>query len=209
MKAFYDMPDAQLVGWTQNAVAQADVYDSVLFADDDQKDAYRAAGAEFVEAQVAQIEAETAAKNATQRKNRARAAWLEMARPFNNLWQIDPDVSMEVRTKMQLPVRQKQGARTSPQTPTGLIVKALSNGSLTLTWDRNGNTRSTSFMVEKFENGEWLGVFATSGTRARMEGFPPGVPVTLRVRAMKGRLASAPSVTVSVYGGWDELREAA
>lgn len=201
-KPFYDMTNPELVNWTNNAVTTAPLYDEILFpGGTPEVDAFTGAGNAYVNAQAAQIAAEVAAKNATVAKNAAKKAWLELVKPYNNAWQLNPLVTEAIKTALQLPVRTGPGSVTAPVTPTNVIVTPNANGTVDVRWKRNGNSSATTFIIEQQIGSTWSGVFAATTTKAHMSGFAPGVPATFRIRAVKGQMSSAPTPTFSIYSG--------
>jgi hypothetical protein len=87
-----------------------------------------------------------------------------------------------------------------PSEPTQLTATPFANGTVQLTWKRNGNPATVMFVIEtKTEGGEWTPVKMVGRSRAVLSGFAPGTPAWFRVYATKSGQASVPSFDVSIY----------
>ena len=71
---------------------------------------------------------------------------------------------------------------------------------MNLSWNRNGNPYSVSFVVESSADGTNWSTAAYTGKRtAMLEGYAPGVKTYFRVRATHRNVASLPSNTFAIY----------
>ena len=96
--------------------------------------------------------------------------------------------------------------RTEPSRPTlpvpvaGVTTEAFADGTVRLAWDRMGNRRSTTFLVERSADGaSWTQVGATSATKVSLDGFEPGVGTWFRIVATNSLGAAKPSPKASIY----------
>ncbi|MBL8061089.1 MAG: fibronectin type III domain-containing protein [Chthonomonas sp.] len=137
-------------------------------------------------------------------KNALRDEVLETLRQVSRYVYADPDVDNALLNKAGFSPRPEFGRRTSPKEVTDLVAEAHSNGSVTLKWNRSGNSRSALFKVwAKGLAGPWVNVGATTKLKITLENFTPGVSKVFYVTATVNNQTSLASTYASIYGGWE------
>lgn len=109
---------------------------------------------------------------------------------------IDPDLKAEL------------GINTSPSSigpvvpVIDLAVAGFATGTNKLSWKRNGNATTTTFLIEarSGESEDWTLLDAVTNTRFNHTGQIPGVQVQYRVISKRGGVKSDPSNEAVVYG---------
>ena len=159
-----------------------------------------AASVDFNAALNASLLARDAATNAVKTKDTTKQSSISTARLWAQRVQNNPAATPAMLTSMGIvPASAPAGPVT---VPTFLGANPSSSGTCVLTWNANGNTRATTYVLEQNIDGTgwtWLG----STTKRRFEdgGATPGVPKLYRVRAQRGGVTSAPSAEAGIYGG--------
>ncbi len=92
-----------------------------------------------------------------------------------------------------------------PQTPTDLIANAFANGTVNLSWNRNGNPYGVIFVIEaSFDGSAWVQVGSTKTRSTTLSGFQPGTTRWFRIRSTTKSQQSANSTSVAIYGTGEE-----
>lgn len=97
-------------------------------------------------------------------------------------------------------VYDSSGTTIIPVTPIDLLANPDAEGSVKLSWKRNGNPQGVVFVIEQSPDGEaWSQVFSTTKARVTLSGFTPGVEFWFRVRATKNDIVTLPSVPAGIW----------
>lgn len=133
-------------------------------------------------------------------KNELRDEVLDALRQITRYVYADPEVDDALLNKAGFSPRPDLGRRTSPNTVTVPEATAHSQGSVTLKWNRNGNSRSALFKVwAKGMTGPWVNVAATTKLKITLDGFAPGIYKSFYVTATVNNQTSPASGYVSIY----------
>ncbi len=87
---------------------------------------------------------------------------------------------------------------SAPIVPTTMLAQAVANGTVNLSWDRAGNTRTTKFVVEKRVGTEWVLVDIVTATSLTVPA-KIGERAAFRVSARNGQGTSMPSNEAVIY----------
>jgi hypothetical protein len=89
-----------------------------------------------------------------------------------------------------------------PQEPTSLVATPNANGTVFLSWNRNGNPYGVEFIIETGSDGvSWQQWTVTKKKSLTLDGFTPGVQKWFRVKASNRGLTSVASNSAAIYGG--------
>ena len=140
------------------------------------------------------------AKASTAAKNASRQVVLDGIRQTTRTVYANPDVDDALLCKAGFSARPDLGRRTSPKEVTGLVAMAHAHGSVTLKWNRNGNSRSALFKVwAKGVTGPWVNVASTTKIKITLENFAPGVFKVFYVTATVNNQSSFASTYAAIY----------
>ncbi|HMS56139.1 MAG TPA: fibronectin type III domain-containing protein [Fimbriimonadaceae bacterium] len=112
----------------------------------------------------------------------------------------NPSVTPAMIALLGLEPRDTSNTSAIPYTPTSFEATPNADGSVKLSWNRNGNSSRAVFIVEqKDAGGEWSIFTTTTKTRETHFGFAPGEEKWFRVYASINGQVSAPSFEDSIY----------
>ncbi len=101
--------------------------------------------------------------------------------------------------------RDEERTPVVPQTPTDFQAEPFANGTVQFGWGRNGNPYGVVFVLEHSPNGtSWSQIWSGRQSKAKLEGFTPGVLGWFRVRARTATLFSDWSTPEAIYGTGDD-----
>lgn len=146
-----------------------------------------------------------AAKNAqtaaVARKDAARTTLEHDYRAMVQRIHVNPAVTDAHKAAAGIPMRDTIRTFAMPPAPLDLVVSAQSNGTNYLAWNRNGAPERTDFAIEArtAPSEAWIMVGSVSATQFQHTGQKPGVAVTYRVSARRGKYQSQPCAPVGVY----------
>lgn len=147
-----------------------------------------------------QIAAVAALASANQAKHDARNAAVETFARYLNVVFNAPTV--DANDIASLGMRQRKATRTPvvPRRVSGLVATPTVSGTVELSWNRNRNAYSVTFVVETRDaSGNWLPATLTTKCKATLSGFPPGKAAAFRVVARKGSRVASPSNVAVIY----------
>jgi hypothetical protein len=140
------------------------------------------------------------------KNNRKRNIEGEIAR-LANLFYNNPNVTDSMLIAAGFAPRDQHRTPAVPKEPTDLLAKPSANGTVKLSWKRNGNARTIIFVVEaKPEVGEWKQVFSTTRTSCVLRDYTPGHGMWFRVIATKQGESSIPSNETPIYHADEDVQ---
>lgn len=142
-----------------------------------------------------------AAKAATQQRDANRQSAIDQfAYYFANIYN-NPSVTDAMIAEAGLAPRDGSRTKKVPYQPANLAATPSPSGSVTLTWDANGNTWGATYVVECQAAGAETWTFLGTSTKRRETflGFTPGVETWFRVTAQRNGEVSEPSYPASIY----------
>jgi hypothetical protein len=89
--------------------------------------------------------------------------------------------------------------RRLPIVPTGFAAVPAVDGTVKLTWNRNGNVSGTSFLIEQKVGTTWTFISSTTSTKITLSGYTPGTTSTFRVIATRLQMSSPASNEFTIY----------
>lgn len=144
--------------------------------------------------------AQSVSKGATKSREDQRLATTHVIGEFNEQWQANPLVTDAILADLQLPVHKTIPSNNAPVAPLTLTATPTSTGQVKVKWNRNGNSKTTTFWLQWDDNGTWTTIFAGTAAKATLEDWPINVPATFRVLAAKKNQVSGPSNTATIWG---------
>ena len=113
-----------------------------------------------------------------------------------------PGVSAALKASLNINPHDGKRTHTPPTQPLSLVATPDSSGVNSLKWKRNGNSRTTNFLVEATTGAGKPFAVVGNTTKAKFDhtGQTPGVMMTYRVTATRADASSLPSLPVTVYG---------
>lgn len=189
--------------WLLNFFNQCDSYQTLLKITEAQVAAIGAAQTAFAGTMDAVEGAKAALASAIQDKTTHRLDAIEVVTPLIKKFQADTTLPPSILALLQ--VAPTGGGRSTVPlyAPTELVAYANgTEGTVSLTFNRNGNNNKTTFVVEALsESGEgWTTVFVSTRTRVVLGGFSPGVQTQFRVYAHRAGNSSGVSNIATIYG---------
>lgn len=191
--------DAQYNDWATNFASVAGANAAALKLGLPDVTAINGAATTFATDYIAVNAARNAFKGAVSAKNATRKSSEATLRSYAKLILANPTISPALKGQLGLnPGVTPSGPVTAP---VQLSATGYGNGTNQLAWKRNGNARSTVFIVEaKFgDSPNWTVIEVTTRVRFAHEGQTPGQKVVYRVSAKRGPNQSAPSNEAVVY----------
>lgn len=160
----------------------------------DASDLYATTLLDFQAAQAA-LDAAKAARD-TQRE-----AMLDTFCAYLKIMYATPSVTDESIASLTLAIRDETRTPVVPTTPVDLLATPFADGTVTVSWKRNGNPYGVVFTVETAEADatHWTVLGNTTKARETYSGFVPGVPRWFRVTASKNGIVSDPSFLAGIY----------
>lgn len=118
---------------------------------------------------------------------------------YANAWQIDPDVSDDLKLSLGLEIRDTTPSPRPIYQVTGLSASGSDTGIVKLKWSRTGNLPGCNFIVQASQNGgDWNFVTVTTKSRVAIGGQAM-VPTAYRIVTERRGQFSAASGSVNVY----------
>lgn len=195
---FLPQDDLALQAWLNNFAETCEKYESELDLDTEELAEINGAASGFSTDLTAQSTAKAILKGATAAKNSAKTTANAVARKYAKEFKANPTVSSEILSELQI----VSNAVTSPVTTvTGVSVTGCDDGVNKVTWNRNGNSQGTSFIIEYRVDGQSNWNFAGVVTKVKFdhENQTPGVMTWYRIISTRAGTNSAPSVAVAAY----------
>jgi hypothetical protein len=199
------LPDAeaQYKIWLDNFVAQCDLNKTVLGLSTSAlasiMDEYEVYGSSYAEATTTK----EVLKGLTTSKNKNRQKMSGTVRSYAKLWKANPAIPSAVIGALGIQTSSTSGPVV---TVTGLDVVGCDDGVNKLSWNRNGNSSGTMFIVEYRLDGatSWTFAGAVTKTTFAHDEQTPGVTVWYRIIATRAGTNSAPCAPKPAYGNLDD-----
>lgn len=187
--------EAELVIWLANFVNTANanlVVLGLVAADIDPVKALQptlTANLNDVEAKKAALASSVETKDAT------KDSIIQKVRLLVNKIQANPAVTVALKAQLGISTHEGGTYPQHPVPPTDLVAVLQSDGSVNLTWNRNGNAPKTQFVIEYSVGAttNWILLDVITKTNYNHKGFPAGVPIKYSVKARKGGETSGTS----------------
>lgn len=146
--------------------------------------------------------AKAAAKAATQTRDADRKTLADFFGQLVNAIYANPAVTDAMIADAGLQPRDKTRTKPTAYTPTNFNAAPDAGGNVTFTWDANGNSKNTLYVIETQSPGDeaWTILASTTKRRVTFYGFAPGVEKWFRVSAQRSSGASTPSFPAVIYG---------
>lgn len=142
-----------------------------------------------------------AAKAATQTRDLSRTDALTFFGQLLATIYKNPSVTDAMIAEAGLVPRDGTRTKKVPYQPANLNAVPTPSGSVTLTWEPNGNAYGITYVVEYQAPGAESWTFLGTSTKRRETyfGFAPGTEVWFRVTATRNSQTSEPSYPASIY----------
>lgn len=149
------------------------------------------------------ITAKEVLKGLTTTKIKNRQKMSGTVRSYAKLWKANPAIPSSVIGALGIQTSSTSGPVV---TVTGLDVVGCDDGVNKLSWNRNGNSPGTMFIVEYRLDGatSWTFAGAVTKTTFAHDEQTPGVTVWYRIIATRAGVNSAPCAPKPAYGNQDE-----
>ncbi|HZH97594.1 MAG TPA: fibronectin type III domain-containing protein [Fimbriimonadaceae bacterium] len=158
------------------------------------------AATEFNDALADHFSAIAASKSATSLKNQKRENLVKVLSEVGAIIYRTPSVTDDMILRAGYAVHDTHASPGTVDKPLSLQANPSADGSVKLTWNRNGNKGGTIFNVEyKTENGQWAFLASTTKAKITVTGFTPGIATWFRVRASRDTSYSLPSNEAPIY----------
>lgn len=190
--------DAHLVGWYNNFAANCAENADELGLSPDEVEAIFQASRRLDQDLLALQEAHAAYRAAVAKKDTTRSETVEFARIYARIFKANPGVTPSLQMRLGI----VSSAPSSAVVPVNnLVADGDGNGVIALRWDRNGNSRGTSFLVEyrAYADGEWRTAGVTTKTRFKHTGQVVGRTLAYRITSIRSDEVSIPCPVVLAY----------
>lgn len=196
--------DSKLRQWLSQFSESAALHQAELGLTNDEVEALEEAAAEFSAAYGECEIYRNLARGKTRTKDMARERAEALFRSIGKVILVDSNIGPQVKADLGMNPGDTPASQIAP--PTQLAAVGYSNGENRLSWQRNGNSVHTMFLIEalKGTESEWKFIAATTRVRFVDRGQKPGQRVIYRVRSQRGRNLSAPSNTAMIYSNGEE-----
>ncbi|HMS55910.1 MAG TPA: fibronectin type III domain-containing protein [Fimbriimonadaceae bacterium] len=112
----------------------------------------------------------------------------------------NPAVTPAMIAELGLVPRDTKPTKAVPRVPQNFFVVPSADGSVALRWNRSGNSKRVTFVVEtRRADGDWSVLTITNKTKVKSTGFPPGEEAWFRVYATVNDRTSPPSASSTIY----------
>ncbi len=192
--------DALYKSWIATFASVATANATLLNLSTGQTTALTTASSDFTTAYNANRSAKANAKGKAAAKRTSRTSSEALFRATAKVITANPDISDDLKAELGLNVAPPPATPVVPVAD--LAVSGFANGDNKLVWKRNGNTKTTSFLIQaKYgSSNTWTLVAATNTIRYTHSGQTPGLQVIYRVISQRGGVQSSPSNEAIVYG---------
>lgn len=104
-----------------------------------------------------------------------------------NKIQAKPDVPTALKAQLGISTRDGGTQPAHPIAVTDLVAKLTPDGSIELSWNRNGNSPTTNFMIEYIDEtvNDWKLLDVVSKTTYLHKGHPLSIPIKYIVKARR------------------------
>lgn len=192
--------DAAFLTWSKLFASVASANAAALHLTEEETSALSDAAAGFAAALSASEAAKASLKGLVSEKVNRRNEAEAIIRTHAKMISADPTISVDLKGALGLNLGERRSAPVTE--PSTVCASGQSNGTNLVTWNRNGNSRSTIFILEaKIGNGQYTVIDVLTRTRFEHKGQIPGQQICYRVRAKRGDVISGPSNVAVVYLG--------
>lgn len=193
--------DAQFANWAKKFAANAAVHAAELNLTPDQVEALTESVEQFRDAYDESQAAKAKAAGKVSTKDEMRRVCEDLIRPTARVINANPNIATD--TKASLGINVTHTSVSPVECPTEVMASGYANGTNVIRWNRNGNAKNTTFLVEAlYENkGPWSFVGITNKTKLVHSGQVPGRNVTYRVFAARDDKRSGSSGWGTIYEG--------
>ena len=187
--------DADLIPWLGNFVSVANANLGILGLIAADTDPFKPLQQTY-SANLNDVEAKkTAYTAAVDSKDATKDSIIQKVRILVNKIQANPAVTPAMKAQVGISTHEGGSYPQHPVPPTDLVAVLQSDGSVNLSWNRNGNAPGTQFVIE-YSSGaatNWILLDVVTKTNYNHKGFPAGVPIKYCVKARKGGETSGTS----------------
>jgi hypothetical protein len=190
--------DAELVSWLKNYADTCAELQQELGLSNEKLLALENEVSQFRSAYAAYVSSRAEARGFTATKNVKKESVLATVRAFTREFKGKPNISPGdlatlgvVRSRVSRPL----------QLVTKLNVQPFADGTNLITWNRNGNSETTNFIIEytSADREDYRFVASTTKTRFKHLNQTPGRPLHYRIYASRAGKQTTPCTPVSVY----------
>lgn len=144
--------------------------------------------------------AKLAAKSAVATKESQRKAAQNSLFAWVKQWRANTAIPDALLEQLMVAPHKTPGTKTAPTTPTSFQAVPNGLGVVKFTWDRNGNTSSTTFVIEsrKSPTDDWAVAFTTTKTKFELQ-VTPGQYIAFRIYANRNNTNSVASAPVILW----------
>lgn len=154
----------------------------------------------FLDAKTAVEDKRSEYRAAVEEQNQFRDELVTLMSQYTSIIYKNPSVTPAMIALLGLEPRDTSPTPSVPFTPTSFEATPFADGSVNFSWNRNGNSRNTNFVIEqKNPGGEWSVLTTTTKTKISLFGFNPGEEKWFRVYATVNGQVSAPSFEDPIY----------
>ena len=111
----------------------------------------------------------------------------------------NPAITDAMLVAIGLEPRPSTRTKHLPIVPTEFAAVPAVDGTVKLTWKRNGNVSGTSFLIEQKIGSTWTFICSTTTTKLTLTGYTPGATSTFRVIATRLQMSSPASNEFTIY----------
>lgn len=197
---FLPTQDANLIPWTENFIAVANVNLVMLGLATTDITTLTTKKTDFATGLNTAIAKHAESKAATDAKNLKRSSLATQLRALARQIQAKPGVTDAVKIQLGLKPSSPIPAPTGPFTPTDLTYEIISETTILLKWNRNGNPQGMNFVIEAspLPDKDYKMIDFTTKAFLEVTYRDPSGKTYFRVRAKKGEEASEPSNSILI-----------
>jgi Zn-dependent M16 (insulinase) family peptidase len=190
--------DAQLQLWLTNFTSIAEANEALLELNKEDIEDLNASKAEYSQKLDGLEAAKGAQRAATNGKNKSKSNVSEKVRRLTRKFKGNPNVNETLLKSLGVVSNKKSGPVV---TVTGVKVRGSNEGVNTVKFNRNGNSSSTTFVIEYKapDSDVWLFGDAITSTKWNHDNQVPGQQIWYRVTSKRAGKRSVPSVPASAY----------
>ena len=192
---YYPSKDAELVVWLGNFITVANANLATLGIVATDVDPIKALQPIY-STNLNDVETKKAALSASvETKDATKDSIIQKIRLLVNKIQANPAVTPSLKAQLGISTRTGSTNLQHPVAPTDLVAELQSDGSVNLTWNRNGNAPRTQFVIEAMTGKatDWVLLDVVTRTNYTHLGVSPGEQVKYRIKARKGTETSGSS----------------
>ena len=192
---YYPSKDAELVVWLGNFITVANANLATLGIVATDVDPIKALQPIY-STNLNDVETKKAALSASvETKDATKDSIIQKVRLLVNKIQANPAVTPSLKAQLGISTRTGSTNPQHPVAPTDLVAELQSDGSVNLTWNRNGNAPRIQFVIESIvgTGTDWVLLDVVTRTNYTHLGVSPGEQVKYRIKARKGTETSGSS----------------